>query len=378
MNTLSRIAIIGGGPAGLTLARILTLNGFTVHVFEKDRGPHERAQGGTLDLHRESGQLALQHAGLEDAFYRIARYDDQGSRLMDQHARLLFEDPNPHAGDRPEVDRAALRQILLEALPPGGVHWDANVREIREAGDSRWSVYLGDTAHGPFDLVVGADGAWSKVRPLLSPYSPQYSGLTFIEFSIDDVDRRHPDIARLVGHGKLEVVGDAKALIVQRNADAHLRGYAVFRVPADWARQSLDLASPHAARRALLAQFNGWHPDILALLQAANDRFVPLTINALPIGHCWPHRPGLTLIGDAAHLMSPFGGEGVNAAMLDAAQLARQLIASPSLSQAVQAFEREMFQRVAPLAKDSAESAAVLLSHDAIALTLAHLRNHVG
>ena len=117
MPTQLRIAIVGAGPGGLTLARILACHGVTVRVFERERGPLERPQGGTLDLHAESGQLALQHAGLEHAFQRIARYEDQGSRLMDQHGHLLFEDPNPAAADRPEVDRTALRQILLDALP---------------------------------------------------------------------------------------------------------------------------------------------------------------------------------------------------------------------------------------------------------------------
>ncbi|KAF1010105.1 MAG: 6-hydroxynicotinate 3-monooxygenase [Pseudomonas fluorescens] len=371
MNRSSRIAIVGAGPAGLTLARLLSLDGFAVEVFERDRSPLERPQGGTLDLHEASGQLALKRAGLEAAFRTIARYEDQGTRLMDKHGRLLFENPTPDAGDRPEVDRSALRQILLDALPEGCVRWGVKVRNVCEAGDGRWTVHEDHVAHGPFDLVVGADGAGSRVRPLLSPYQPHYSGLTFIEFSIDDVDHRHPDISRLVGRGKLEVIGDARALIVQRNAHAHLRGYAVFRVPRDW-------AATRATRPAMLEQFCGWHPGVLALLHAANDSFRPLAINALPVGHCWAHRPGLTLIGDAAHLMSPYGGEGVNAALHDALELAQQLIDSPSLSEAVQAFEACMFERVAPLARASADAAAVQLSHDDIALALAHLHHHLG
>lgn len=378
MNTSLRVAIVGGGPAGLTLARILQLNGFAVTVFERERGPLERPQGGTLDLHVESGQLALQRAGLQQGFNSIARYEDQGSRLMDKHARLLFEDPNPEAGDRPEVDRTALRQLLLDSLPADCMQWGVSVSEIRHAGDARWTLHHGDTQHGPFDLVVGADGAWSKVRPLLSPYQPQYSGLTFIEFGIDDVDHSHPEISLRVGRGKLEALGDAKAIIVQRNANAHLRGYAVFRVPTDWAAQQLDWSSPQATKQSLLEQFDGWHPDLLALFHAANGRFFPLAIHALPVGHRWAHRPGLTLVGDAAHLMSPFGGEGVNAAMLDAAQLAQQLIDGSSCSDAVQAYESAMFERVMPTAKDSADAAATQLSHDDIGLSLAHLHSHLG
>ena len=370
MHTSLRIAIVGAGPGGLTLARILHRHGRVVSVFERERGPMERPQGGTLDLHVESGQLALQQAGLEDAFKRIARYDDQGSRLMDPHGRLLFEDPSPQDGDRPEVDRTQLRQILLDSLPQGCVKWGIGISEIRPMSDGCWTVHQGDTTHGPFDLVVGADGAWSKVRPWLSPYQPQYSGLTFIEFGIDDVDRRYPHIAKLVGRGKLDVEGDAKAIIVQRNANAHLRGYAIFRVPPEWAAEHLSLT-------ALKAQFAGWHPDILALFEAANETVLARHIHALPVGHRWSHRQGLTLIGDAAHLMSPFGGEGVNAAMLDAAELAQHLLHTPDGSAAVQAYENHMFERVIPAAQGSAEGAAIQLSHDSLALSLAHLHQHL-
>lgn len=370
MTPSLRIAIVGAGPGGLTLARILYRHGIVASVFERERDPLERPQGGTLDLHIESGQLALQRAGLEDAFKRIARYEDQGSRLMDHHGDLLFEDPNPDAGDRPEVDRTALRQALLDSLPQGCVNWGAGIHEVRPVGDGRWTLHQGPVTYGPFDLVVGADGAWSKVRPLLSTYQPQYSGLTFIEFGIDDVDRQHPHLAKLVGRGKLEVAGEAKSIMVQRNANAHLRGYAIFRVPPDWAADHLSLS-------ALRAQFKGWHPQVLALFDAANETVLARPIYALPVGHRWSHRQGLTLIGDAAHLMSPFGGEGVNAAMLDAAELAQHLLEAPDCSTAVQAYENHMFERVIPAAQGSAEGAAIQLSHDSLALSLAHLHHHL-
>ncbi|MGY2377387.1 FAD-dependent oxidoreductase [Pseudomonas sp. SDO524_S393] len=373
MTTPLHIAIVGAGPGGLTLARILHHHGVAVSVFEREGGPLERPQGGTLDLHVESGQFALRQAGLEDAFKRIARYEDQGSRLMDHHGRLLFEDPNPDAGDRPEVDRTQLRQILLDALPQGCVTWGVGIDHASQADDNRWTLHQGRLSHGPFDLVVGADGAWSKIRPLLSSYLPQYSGLTFIEFNIDDADRSHPQVARLVGRGTLQVAGEARSIIVQRNANAHLRGYAIFRVPTDWAATHIDVSDA----TSLKAHFEGWHPDILALFDAAHPTLMCRHIHALPVGHRWSHRPGLTLIGDAAHLMSPFGGEGVNAAMLDAAELAQQLMETPDASKAVQAYENHMFERVMPAAQGSAEGAATQLSHDSLALSLAHLHHHL-
>ncbi|RQU23777.1 FAD-dependent monooxygenase [Burkholderia cenocepacia] len=368
-----RIAIVGGGPGGLTLARLLSLGGIDAVVYERDAHPLERPQGGTLDLHEESGLLALARAGLTDAFLAVARYEDQGSRLLDRTGRVLFDDDGI-GGNRPEVDRTALRALLLDALPPGAVQWGRTVREVLMAPDGRATLVFEHGTEGPFDLVVGADGAWSRLRPLLSPYQPQYSGLTFIEFGIDDIDRRHPALSRLVGRGKVGVFGGGKAIIAQRNGHAHVRGYAIFRVPLDWVAQRFDFASPDAMRAALVAEFDGCADAIHDLFRASGDRFANRPIVALPVGHCWAHRRGVTLIGDAAHVMSPFGGEGVNNAMRDAAELAAGLIAHADRDTAVAAFEQQMFVRVTESAREAADAAATQLSHDAEALALARYR----
>lgn len=377
MHKQPRIAIVGGGPGGLTLARILHVHGMATTVFERDSHSLERPQGGTLDLHEESGLLALERAGLTAAFQPIARYEDQGTRLLDKTGCVLFDDSGGTVDDnRPEVDRTALRAMLLDALPAGCVRWGCTLREVRPQDDGTWMLAFDGYEEGPYDLVVGADGAWSRVRPLLSPYKPQYSGLTFVEFGIDDVDNRHPALSRLVGRGKVGVEGDGKEIIAQRNGHAHIRGYAVFRVPTDWAAKRFDFTSPVAVRDGLIREFHGFAEEILDLFRASNEHFVTRAIHALPVGHCWVSRRGLTLIGDAAHVMSPFGGEGVNAAMLDAAELARQLVENADWASAVTAYETSMFERVVEAAEGSAEAAATQLSHDGQALTIEMYRSH--
>lgn len=378
MNTQLRIAIVGGGPGGLTLARILHLHGIAATVFEQDSHALERPQGGTLDLHEESGLLALRQAGLMDAFQAIARYEDQGTRLLDKAGNVLFQDEDSASGDRPEVDRTELRAMLLQALPAACVRWGCTMREVRARDDGRWDLAFDHGNEGPFDLVVGADGAWSKVRPLLSPYRPQYSGLTFIEFGIDDVDRSHPALSQLVGRGKMGVEADCKEIIAQRNGNAHIRAYAIFRVPADWAATRFDITSPASMRTELIKEFDGFAPEILDLFRASNDGFAIRPICALPVGHCWPSRCGLTLLGDAAHVMSPFGGDGVNNAMFDAVELARLLVERADWNDAVAQYETLMFARVIESAEGAAEGAATQLSHVGQELALEMYRSHVG
>ena len=378
MPKFPRIAIIGAGPGGLTLARLLHLAGNLPEVFESEAHALERPQGGTLDLHKDSAQLALQRAGLTAEFLAIARYEDQGSRAYDTQGALLFADDDAADGERPEVDRTALRQILLNSLPAGAIRWGHRLRQVSPRADGAYDLAFGDNIVGPFDLVVGADGAWSLVRPLLSAYRPQYSGLTLIEFGIDDVDARHPALAQLVGRGKIGAEGDGRAMIVLRNGNAHLRGYAVFRVPADWAERTFDFASPASARARLAQEFEGWAPVLLDLIRASNDQLAPRVIHALPVGHHWPNRDGLTLIGDAAHLMSPFGGEGVNAAMLDAAELARHLAEATDWRDAVRSYEAEMFKRVIEPASFAAEAAATELSHLGHEPMIQQMKAHVA
>ncbi len=206
------VGIVGGGPGGLALARILATRGITSTVLEREEHPLARPQGGSLDLHADSGQRALREAGLEAEFKALARYDDQSDALFDHLGTRLFELNEPSAGDRPEIDRTQLRAILLASLPKETVRWGSKVSAVRALPNGRYQVASEDAVLGEFDLVVGADGAWSKVRPLVSKETPAYTGVMFVELGIDDVGARHPAIAALVPNGKISAVGGGKGL----------------------------------------------------------------------------------------------------------------------------------------------------------------------
>lgn len=371
-----KIAIVGGGPGGLTLARLLHRRGVAATVFERETSAHMRPQGGTLDLHEDGGLLALREAGLIEAFAAIARPEDQDTRICDAAGIVHFEHIEADGGgDRPEVDRTALRDLLLTALESGVVRWGHALRTIAPAADGGFDLVFENGAHETFDLVVGADGTWSRVRPLLTKVRPAYAGVTFVEFGLDDVDARHPRIASLVGRGKIFALSNNQGLIAQLNGGAHIRAYAALRVAEDWLTTcGIDFTDPDVARAGLLARFEGWSSDLLALLRDCDDSFIPRPLYTLPIDHRWDHRPGLTLLGDAAHVMSPFSGEGVNLAMRDAVELAEAITGPEDLNTGLRAYETAMFARAALAAEGAVQGLETAFTADAPLSAVAFMR----
>jgi 2-polyprenyl-6-methoxyphenol hydroxylase-like FAD-dependent oxidoreductase len=219
-------------------------------------------------------------------------------------------------------------------------------------------VRTADGGEETYDLVVGADGGWSRVRPALSPATPRYTGVRYAETSLDDVDARHPDLARLIGDGSMAVYGVNKALVAQRNSGGHVKVYAQFRAPLE------RRAEPDGAREELLALFDGWADPLLDLLRRGG----PVThraLHVLPVPHTWAHVPGVTLLGDAAHLMPPLGA-GANLALLEGAELAEAVAAAAPghLDEAVAAFEERMQARAVRWARLTAAGLDRIVSPD--------------
>ncbi|MFC0548730.1 FAD-dependent oxidoreductase [Kutzneria chonburiensis] len=348
---MKKIVIVGGGLGGLTLARVLHVNGIQSIVYELDDSPTARDQGGTLDLHEDTGQRALREAGLFDQFRALARDEGEALRVVDANGIVYVDQTPDEPGGRPEIDRSALKRILVESLPAGTVRWGAKVTAVKPS-----SITLGDGETVSADLIVGADGAWSKVRPLLSDARPVYSGLSFVETHLSDVDACHPGHAAFVGVGSMWGLGDGKGVIAQRNGDGRIRVYVAIRTEDDnWVSTLVD-SDPARTRSRLLDLFDDFAQPLRGLIADGDGVFVPRPIHALPVGHCWSRVPGVTLLGDAAHLMSPFAGEGANLAMLDAAELGLALAAHDDVESALTSFEAAMFPRAEAAAAESASN----------------------
>ncbi|GAA3232336.1 FAD-dependent oxidoreductase [Dactylosporangium siamense] len=350
------VTIVGAGLGGLTLARVLHVHGIPSTIYELDASAEARTQGGMLDIHDYNGQVAVRAAGLFDEFRTIIHPGGEATRILDRHGTVHTDETDAGDGTRPEVDRGDLRRMLLDSLPEGTIRWGSKVTAVRSLGGGAHELAFADGSTVTTGLLVGADGAWSRVRPLLSDAMPAYAGMSFVELDHHDAAERHPGPAKTVGAGMLFALGAGQGFLAHRETDGSLHIYIALTTPADWI-DTVDWSDTDKGKAVLLEAFHDWAPEFHALIAEADGALVPRTINALPVQHRWDRVPGVTLLGDAAHLMSPFAGEGANLAMLDGAELGKAIAAHPGdVEAALTAYERDLFPRSAEAAGEAARN----------------------
>ena len=228
------VTVVGAGLGGLVLARVLHVNGIPVTVYEAEASPAARAQGGLLDIHPWNGQPALEAAGLTRKFRGLVLPGRESYRVLDRAGTVLLDRPDDGAGERPEVPRGELRRMLLDSLPDGTVQWGRKVSGARALGEGRHELCFTDGATVVTSLLAGADGAWSRVRPLLSDASPRYTGFTSVEYFLFDADTRHRATAEAVGAGSLFALAPGQGFLAYRETGGTLHAYVQLKVPQDW------------------------------------------------------------------------------------------------------------------------------------------------
>ncbi|KAE8133688.1 FAD/NAD(P)-binding domain-containing protein [Aspergillus pseudotamarii] len=406
MELQPSIAIIGAGPGGLVFARLLELGGITDYViYERDESatPGPWQQGGTLDLHGPSGQLALKRAGLFDKFSKdLARWEASGLHIVDSRGATVVQ--MDEGSNRPEIDRVQLRQLLLDSVPAHKIRWghavsavERNADSCMASGDNGSIIHFvnGSSVTG-FRLIVGADGAWSKVRPLLTSAKPVYSGKMFIEGSLSHNNPIYKMATEMVGLGNMAVLGNGIKMAVQQVSNGTYRVYFGLPVPEDFYhhRQPSSMAATdpiskaEAVRQLLLSSndfYATWAPELKCLVETTEGPFRAWPLYRMEpesVGRARDAAPGVTLLGDAAHLPTPFAGEGVNCSMYDAVMLADHIIEQcgkdmnlvnmegPALETVLTAYEEDMFLRGRDVIRRGTKSETMLFAQDAAALFL--------
>ena len=354
-------------------------------MYERDINKHARVQGSPLDLHEDSGLAALQAAGLMEQFRQNFMPGADRMQIMDEQARVLFSDhdakPEENFGQehfRPEISRGALRSILLESLQEGTVVWDSHFLSM-EAQNEGWLLHFRNGRQAYADLVIAADGANSKLRPYLTDIKAFYSGVTMLEGAIYDAEKTAPGINALLRGGKIMAFGNQKDVLLGQKGKGEIGFYASFKADEAWATTN---GLNYDDKQQMLSWFRQKYPEWSTvwheLFESATTPFIPRPIYCMPLDQHWESLPNLTLLGDAAHVMPPFAGEGVNMAMRDALELSECL--SPgkyaSLKEAISSYESAMRQRASGMAKESLENGERMHAENALETMLGFFGSH--
>jgi 2-polyprenyl-6-methoxyphenol hydroxylase-like FAD-dependent oxidoreductase len=376
-----KIAIVGGGPGGLTLARLLQLKGASVNVYERDYDKDVRVQGATLDLHEESGLAALRAGNLLEEFKKNFRPGADKIVIVDEQVQVFYSEHEDRTRGRdgfgspyfrPEIDRGPLRNILLDSLHPGIVVWDSQFISMEKQG-SGWLLHFQNGRHAYADIVISADGANSKIRPYITSIKPFYSGITALEGNDYQSETATHNIHQLLRGGKIFAFGNSQVLIVSSKGIGDLTFYASWRTDESWAQNNgLDYADKAQILDWFKKDFPGWSSVWHELFEHAAVPFTPRPICCMPLNQTWETLPNLTMLGDAAHLMPPFAGEGVNMAMLDALELSECLTSEKFITpqESISFYEMQMQKRAAKAAQESLDNGEWMHSGKALAVML--------
>ncbi|WP_241279385.1 FAD-dependent oxidoreductase [Chryseobacterium cucumeris] len=378
------IAIVGGGPAGLTLARLLQLKGANVKVYERDFNKNARVQGSPLDMHEDSGLAAIRKAELLEEFKKAFRPGADRTLIMNEKAEIFFNDHETkpeedfgHENFRPEIDRGPLRNMLLESLNPETVVWDSHFLSMERKGEG-WLLHFKNGNSVYADLVVASDGANSKIRPYLTDSKPIYSGIIMLEGNVSKENA--PQIDALIKGGKIMAFGNSQNILMGQKGNGDLGFYASFKADEHWpATCGLDFSDTAQMLKWFKTEYPEWSPIWEELFENAKTPFIPRLIYSMPLDQTWETLPNLTLIGDAAHVMPPFAGEGANMAMLDALELSEYLTDEncKTLQEAISVYEHHMRKRAATATQESLENGERMHSETSLATMLDFFNSHL-
>ncbi|MHC0443413.1 FAD-dependent oxidoreductase [Flavobacterium sp. 3-210] len=341
-----KIAIIGGGPVGLTMAILLQQKGIDVSVYERDKDAQTRIWGGTLDLHKGSGQEAIKKAGLLEEYFELAI--PMGRTIADEKGNVLsVQKITPEeAQDNPEINRNDLRTLLLESLKENTLIWNSKVTEL-EAKDGKWILHFENKETAIADFIIGANGGMSAIRKYITDAEVEETATYMIQGEVSDAEILCKDFFNLCDGTILMSAYDGNLLVANPKNKDSLSYTVIFKTPLDWSLENeLNLKDHESISSFLINCFSEWSKTYKELI-CATTFFVVLPTRKISLEKEWKNNRILpiTLIGDAAHLMPPFAGQGANIGLVDAIILAENLLDGKfeSIETAISDYEHRMF-----------------------------------
>jgi len=341
------LTIIGAGLAGSLLAILLSRQGWQITLYERRGDPRiaDYESGRSINLAlAERGRNALRQAGVEDAV--MARTVMMRGRMV--HPREGEPELQRYGRDDSEViwsvHRKDLNTTLLQLAEEAGarIHFHRRLHTVDfDAGYARFIDDRDDQAHDiHFSTpMIGADGAGSALRAAMNRKAPLGERIEFLDHSYKELEiPPGPD-------GNFQIEGNALHIWPRGN-------YMCIALPNDEGTFTVTLFLPNQGEPSFANVRTGAEAE--ALFQREFADTLPLIPN---LRSDWEqHPPGLlgtlhldrwhqdgkaVLVGDAAHAMVPFHGQGMNCAFEDCVVLARTLCEQPDTAQAFAAFERE-------------------------------------
>ena len=358
---LKHIAIVGGGPGGLMLGLLLQRQGFSFTIYERGYQNMHSDRGGSLDIHDDSGQLPLKEAGIFENFRKHARYEGEDTRIVNKDGEILYDEDAEGEGNRPEIDRGKLCDIIMEQIHPENIKYGFKFEKLIQRDNGEVELVFENGTTVMTDLVIGADGAFSQIRSHLTNAKPEYTGISMIEMNSDE--NEHPDLLKFNKNGKLIGLGGDQAILGQRNGDGRIMAYISFKTKYEKLDEYRNL-SLDTLKERLLAEYSDWDSELKNYIAYSYDDIKFRRIYKLPIGLTWATQPNITIIGDAAHLMSPFAGEGVNMALYDAYILAESFKNFNNLTEVLKVYEQQMFETTKVHAKESQDNLEIFFSEN--------------